>query len=173
MAPECSSIGVIRDNCMLYDNTNDKKSFKDISRQIYWNFYKQIVNKQGVENFNIKEAMFDANKLTLLVMNKYTPIYEDPNLVDILPELSFGTMTGETIEKVTKQALPGVEINVKEEAQTIIDEYKALDNVKLDKQSIGIEKEQAIINEEDVNLDNGLISEKINEVIENSNVKVI
>ena len=170
MEPDCPSADSLRGKCMLYDNTGDKTGIKDIAKQIYWNFYKQMIKRKGVEN--LKEIMFDANKLTLLVMNKYTPIYEDPNLADILPELSFGTMTGKSIEIATKQALPGVEINVKEEAQSIIDEYKSLDNVALDKQTIGITKSQLIIDEKELNLESNNIVEEENIVKEVSNVNV-
>ena len=74
---------------------------------------------------------------------------------------------------MSKKVFPNIEVNVKDEAQAIIDEYKASDNVTLDKQSIGIEKQQVIINEEDVALDNGLISEQQNEVLGNYKEKVI
>ena len=135
-----SDVAILRETCRTYDNTNDGTGFKDRAKRIYLSYYRQMITKQGIENFNIKEAMFDANKLTLLIMNKYTPIYEDPNLANILPELSFGTMSAAEIEQVTKKVFPNLEINVKDTAQAIIDEYKALDNVSLDKQSIGIEK---------------------------------
>lgn len=168
-----SDVAILRETCRTYDNTNDGTGFKDRAKRIYLSYYRQMITKQGVENFNIKEAMFDDNKLTLLVMNKYTPIYEDINLANILPEMSFGSMTAAEIEQVTKKVFPNIEVNVKDEAQAIIDEYKASDNVTLDKQSIGIEKQQVIISEEEVALDNGLISEQQNEVLENSKEKVI
>ena len=169
MDPVCSSIGMIREKCIDYDNTKDKNIFKEITRQIYWDFYKDIVSRQGVDNLNIKEAMHDANKLTLLVMNRYTPIYEDPYLADILPELSFGTMNAETIERATKRGLDGADINVKEEAQNVIDEYKKLDNVNLDKQMLGIKEELFIINE-DVFEE---VVEEIEENKDNSKVNVL
>jgi hypothetical protein len=168
-----SDVAILRETCRTYDNTNDGTGFKDRAKRIYLSYYRQMITKQGVENFNIKEAMFDANKLTLLVMNKYTPIYEDPNLANILPEMSFGSMTATEIEQVTKKVFPNIEVNVKDEAQAIIDEYKALDNVSLDKQSIGIEKTQVIFNEGELNIDNQQLSEKIEEVKETSKVNVI
>ena len=174
MTPECPTAELLRGECMTYDNTNNKQGFKDKARQIYWNFLKPMIKRQSIDNLNLKEIMFDANKLTLLVMNKYTPIYEDPNLADILPDLSFGTINGESIERAIKQTFPDAEINVKDEAQAIIDEYKKLDNVTLDKQSIGIEKTLVIIGDDQVNLDNARISEISNEeVIESSKVNII
>lgn len=168
-----SDVDILKETCRTYDNTKDGTGFKDRAKRMYLTYYRQMITKQGIENFNIKEAMFDANKLTLLIMNKYTPIYEDPNLANILPELSFGTMSAEEIEKVTKKVFPNIEVNVKDAAQSIIDEYKALDNVSLDKQSIGIEKTQVIFNEDELNIDNQQISEKIEEVKETSKVNVI
>lgn len=168
-----SDIGILKETCRNYDNTKDATGFKDRAKRIYWSYFRQMITKQGIENLNIKEAMFDANKLTLLVMNKYTPIYEDPQLADILPELSFGTMTAEEIEKVTKMVFPNIEVNVKDEAQAIIDEYKKLDNVTLDKQSIGIEKTQVVINDEELSIDNQQVSEEVEVVEEISKVNVI
>lgn len=98
-----SDVAILRETCRTYDNTNDGTGFKDRAKRIYLSYYRQMITKQGVENFNIKEAMFDANKLTLLVMNKYTPIYEDINLANILPEMSFGSMTAAEIEQVKKK----------------------------------------------------------------------
>ena len=117
--------------------------------------------------------MFDVNKLTLLVMNKYTPVYEDPNLADFLPQLSFGTMSGEAIEKATKQVFVGKEINVKDVAQSIIDEYKKSDNVALDRQSIGIAKTEAVVNVDDVNVESKIIIEETEVVNNNSKINVI
>lgn len=92
---------------------------------------------------------------------------------DILPDLSFGTINGESIERAVKQIFPDSEINVKDEAQNIIDEYKALDNVTLDKQSIGIGKIKVIVDEEAVNIVSQNIIEEVDEVKEVSNINVI
>lgn len=168
-----SDVDILKETCRTYDNTKDGTGFKDRAKRMYLSYYRQMITKQGIENLNIKEAMFDANKLTLLIMNKYTPIYEDPNLANILPELSFGTMTADEIGKVTKKVFPNIDVNVKDEVQTIIDEYKALDNVTLDKQSIGIEKAQVIFNEGELNIDNQQVVEEVYEVKETSKVNVV
>jgi hypothetical protein len=126
-----------------------------------------MVSRRGADNLNIKEIMHDANELTLLVMNRYTPIYEDPLLADILPELSFGTMNAETIERATKKGLGGIEVNVKDEVQTVIDEYKQLDNVKQDKLFLGVYKEQINILYQN-NEDNELVP--LNEEDEKENI---
>lgn len=163
MDPTCSSIGLLKEKCKEYDNTKDPTGFKETARLMFWDFYSSIVSSQGAENLNIKEAMHDANKLTLLVMNKYTPIYEDPALANILPELSFGTMNADSIERLTKKRLENIEINVKEVAQNVIDEYKQLDNVKQDKQFLGVYREEALVDNNDI-IEQGEIVDAIEEV---------
>lgn len=146
MDASCSSIGMLKEKCRDYDNTKDKTIFKEATKLIYWGFFTEMVDRQGADNLNIKEVMHDANKLTLLVMNRYTPVYEDPELADILPELSFGTMNADGIMRATKKGL-GVEVDIKDEAQKVIDEYKQNDNVKLDKEALGIKIESIVVNE--------------------------
>ena len=147
MTTDCPSLGLLKEKNKEYDNAKNKEGFKEIARQIYWGFYTEILGCSSADNFNLKEAMHDANKLTLLVMNKYTPIYEDPELADILPDLSFGTMSAEVIERATKKNLNS-DASFKDEAQAIIDEYKNSDNVKQDKLFLGVYKESINIIEQ-------------------------
>lgn len=150
MDATCSSIGTLKETCGDYDLYKNKNLFLEKTRQIYWAFYTEMVARQGADDLNLKQTMLDANKLTLLVMNRYTPVYEDPELAEIVPNLSFGTMDADTIVRATKKGLGGVELDIKAQAQSIIDEYKQNGNVKQDKEALGIEDKKTLINVNEV-----------------------
>jgi hypothetical protein len=73
-------------------------------------------------------------------------------------------MDANGIVRATKKGL-GIELDVKDDAQSIIDEYKQQDNVKLDKEFLGIEsKRVSIIVEEVLDINDNIKKEVIEDV---------
>lgn len=123
MDTQVSSLGMIKSNCQKYDTTNNPDYMFESAKLLFWDFYSQLTSRKS-KDFDLKQTMHDANKLTQMVLKTYTPIYEDPQFKDIIPDFAFGSLPAKSIQNATRKALGDSNLNLEEDIQNVIDEYK-------------------------------------------------